>query len=91
MNKNMICLLDMIEIPEPENKLLSHRATKKGIKFTFASKRLPPYVLQLAHHFGYAIEDRTRSGSKGRVILLTDDSGSDRQSWHSDPDHISNS
>ena len=88
MNKRTISLIDLIESP---NKLLKHSATPTGIRFTFADKKLPPWFFQLAHRFGYAVEDRTRSGSRGRVVSLIDDSGRDRQSYHPDPDHVSNS
>ena len=72
--------LSLIDCIAPENKLLSVRAIKNGVRFTFSERRLPPWFLEFAKQFNFAVVDDDPNKLRGRVVSFIDDTKRDRKS-----------
>ena len=46
MNTNARCRIDMIDNPQPENKVLRRREIPGGLRYSFARRKLPKWIMQ---------------------------------------------
>ena len=62
----------LVDFIAPKNELIEVRAIKKGFRFEFKDKRLPPWFADLARHLDFAMQDNAPGRLRGRIVSLVD-------------------